>query len=288
MKSLLYTLIVAIYIISCASDPATEPKPQTIDPTAAADTNVKHREHFDGSEINDYSGLPMDTMRIKYGSEIDTLYGYRNNNLLMIEGDIKIPLPTQGQPFGKKGIGTTANLWPKNSGRLIIPYKIRADYKYSDRVKTALKMWQDGLPNIKFVEQSFETDYILFVPSKYTQSFIGKIGDSQTIELEDEAMAGNVAHELGHALGLYHEHSREDRNRYVIISCPNDVNYAHAYKTDPYASDIGVYNYNSIMHYPQTKCLEFPANLPENATPGQRLRITKGDFDAIKRIYRFQ
>ena len=29
----------------------------------------------------------------------------------------------------------------------------------------------------------------------------------------------NMAHKIGHALGFYHEHQREDRNDHVVFNC---------------------------------------------------------------------
>lgn len=38
-----------------------------------------------------------------------------------------------------------------------------------------------------------------------------------------ECTVGNLCHELLHALGLYHEHTREDRDKYVIVNWQNIV-----------------------------------------------------------------
>ena len=62
-----------------------------------------------------------------------------------------------------------------------------------------------------------------------------------------------VLHELGHAIGFYHEQSRVDRDNYLLVKWDNirpanSFNFNRA-STSAY-SDYGVpYDYNSIMHY---------------------------------------
>ena len=63
-------------------------------------------------------------------------------------------------------------------------------------------------------------------------------------------------HEIGHAIGFYHEHSRPDRNEYVEIITSNIdkldpiFQRAHRQLHPSKVDSLGVgYDYNSIMHY---------------------------------------
>ena len=65
-----------------------------------------------------------------------------------------------------------------------------------------------------------------------------------------------VMHEIGHAIGFYHEHSRPDRNKYVEIIYSNidmiDPKLRNDYRllNRSEVNSLGVgYDYNSIMHY---------------------------------------
>ena len=86
-------------------------------------------------------------------------------------------------------------------------------------------------------------------------SYIGHIGcGKQGLSLGPGCLhIGTIIHELLHAIGFYHEHSRPDRDQYIKVIGGNirpgfkDNFLKYDYR---YINSLGIdYDYNSIMHY---------------------------------------
>jgi hypothetical protein len=59
-------------------------------------------------------------------------------------------------------------------------------------------------------------------------SWVGQQGGPQDITLGPNCSTGNAIHEIGHAVGLWHEQSREDRDGFVEVVWANiDASMQH-------------------------------------------------------------
>ncbi len=130
---------------------------------------------------------------------------------------------------------------------------------------------------------------------------IGKKADSmQKINLASPGCDkhGTVVHEIGHAIGFWHEQSRPDRNNYVTIKWDRIIhskNNFHLRHNVDYQDEK--YDYGSIMHYSTTAFSSWGwdtivvNNKPryeEQGSPtiGQRLHLSPGDIRMVDKLYK--
>lgn len=154
---------------------------------------------------------------------------------------------------------------------------------------------------IQFVERiATDKDYLV-IQSQNTGcwSSVGKLGGRQELNLQSKgctSQIGTILHELMHALGFMHEHTRQDRDSHVQIHWDNiktgyDGDFKKTEKNE--ASYFGVgYDYSSLLHYSTTafsknKEKTITALQPtQEAKMGQRQMFTAGDVKRINAMYK--
>jgi hypothetical protein len=181
--------------------------------------------------------------------------------------------------------------WPNG----VIPYVIESTIATPAYITAAVEHWNTKLAGvITLVPRTTQTDYVRFIGGSGCSSSIGKVGAGQSIKLAAACTTGNVIHEIGHAVGLYHEQSREDRNTWVKINIANIAAGSTSNFSQPNSSadDLTYYAFNSIMHYNSTA---FTANglptietLPAGIPIGQRDGLDISDIAAVRKLYNKQ
>lgn len=300
MTKILGFFVATAVVLSCNSDSTsdTAAKPETsIDQTTMTDSTTWY-------EYQNSQNGELDSISLHYNGKNYRLVGLNHNGEFILEGDMKLnPLNSsirRGTEYLNKdserrrsddvssstGVALTIDLWPIQSNKIQIQYKISPSFENTKRIQDAIEMWENT-SLVNFIPANPQSrSYVVFELSKYTRSYIGCIGRPQTVEISDKARAGNIAHEIGHLLGLFHEHSRSDRNNYIRIKCPDDINYKLALEIDKAAKDFLYYDLYSIMHYPPTdNCMEVLVKGLPIGIPGQRKEISTGDKKTIAKLY---
>ena len=176
-----------------------------------------------------------------------------------------------------------------------IPYELPADIPKPARVTDAIAHWHEHT-SIRFVPRTTQPDYVSFNrrDASGCASRIGRCIGMQTLVLRDTCSTGNIIHELGHCVGLWHEQSRADRGNFIEIVADNITSGMESNFTQHINDgvDLGDYDFGSIMHYPGTafsvngeETIRPKVPLPPGVVMGQRTALSAGDIAAVEKLY---
>jgi hypothetical protein len=117
----------------------------------------------------------------------------------------------------------------------------------------AIQYW-DTHTNLTFLPKTSSTnDYIEFYNGSGNNSPVGRQGGKQSLSLHVSSSMGNALHEIGHAVGLYHEHCKPNRDQYINIITGNIKSGAmHNFNivTNQSCLFTTAFDYGSVMLYP--------------------------------------
>lgn len=186
------------------------------------------------------------------------------------EGDIKLThfqrrtlgLPVKRGNGGRKKRAAMKSLtrrWMDSNGQPVIPYRIEGSVAHARSIiDAAIKHWMTYVPCLKFVKRDHRhANYVSFFAGGGCYSMVGRIGGQQKISIGRGCeYLHTVIHEIGHALGFWHEQSRPDRDSYINIlwnNIPSGVRSQFTKMPSNAIDSRGVsYDYDSVMHYHST------------------------------------
>ncbi|PIO55799.1 astacin [Teladorsagia circumcincta] len=117
------------------------------------------------------------------------------------------------------------------------------------------RRWSKGVSY--FFDDSATQDSIRVFAEDGCWSFVGRLGGVQNLSLGQGCESiGTAAHEIGHALGFFHTHSRYDRDQFITVDEQNikpDWLDQFTRETISTNNNYGLtYDYGSLMHYGAT------------------------------------
>lgn len=166
-----------------------------------------------------------------------------------------------------------------------VPYEITNFGADTMVVLNAMREWERGTP-IRFVRRQQQRVYVDIQRASgntCTTSTSRWVRRGTPAELSKpvriRAGTGCVGHELGHSIGLYHEHQRPDRDTFVDVHPPRGRE--DQYNTIFDAVSCGAYDLGSIMHYDPP----FVTAVPPNQITRRDNVVSAGDRAGVNHIY---
>ncbi len=205
--------------------------------------------------------------------------------LHIVQGDIVVgsdALSNQVAP-----ISPSTRLWPGG----LIPYTVDRDVEQQQDIEDAIRHWEERTP-IRFAPYTDQSNYVRFrVGDSGCFSAIGMTGGEQSVQLSPGCTTATIIHEIGHTAGLWHEQSREDRDRYLTLNLdaldPVSRIQWEAHITD--GDDQGPYDFASIMHYGtglyDAGNVPVAETKPSGIPTGQGDGLSAADIDGVLRLY---
>ncbi|MDR1363204.1 MAG: M12 family metallopeptidase [Spirochaetaceae bacterium] len=189
-------------------------------------------------------------------------------------------------------VTASGKTWPDNQIVYDLDNSVRDNPLILNLILAALIKFTNSKTPMKIRERTGkDKNYICFYKSTGCSSYVGMRGGSQPVNISERAVYGNVIHEVCHAAGLWHEHSRKDRDGYIIIDTANirPEALANFDITKTEGRDSGDYDYGSIMHYGAyafAKDKKYPTITPnQSAEIGQREHLSAGDIAGLEALY---
>ncbi|XP_016896666.1 meprin A subunit beta-like isoform X2 [Cynoglossus semilaevis] len=205
----------------------------------------------------------------------------------LLEGDIEQGMPTKNSIQGEEF------RWPRT-----VPYILEDSLDMNAKGVILKAFDQYRLKTcLDFTPWSGEKNYISVFKGSGCFSSVGNqnVGKQRLSIGKNCDRLGTVEHEFLHALGFWHEQSRDDRDDYVTIIWDQiEPGKEHNFRIrdDSESSSLGVpYDYGSVMHYSKTSFNVGSEPTIVTRIPhfrdviGQRMGFSANDLAKLNRLY---
>ncbi len=168
-----------------------------------------------------------------------------------------------GGPVTQGAFSGTAPLW--TGGTVYYQFHASVSAPKQQAFRDAAREWE-MFANVRFLLRSSQPNYILVEEDPTLsggRATLGMVGGQQSYKIGPTSWDRvTLVHELGHTLGMVHEHQRSDRDAYVTILTANITPGAEGNFVKLGDSiNFGAYDFLSIMHYARNAFSVSPATL---------------------------
>ncbi|XP_013417909.1 zinc metalloproteinase dpy-31 [Lingula anatina] len=173
-------------------------------------------------------------------------------------------------------------------------------------IREAMTVWEENTC-LRFLELTSDeaaamTSEYIFITARSSgcYSYVGRTKIAQDLNLHSACFSmtalGTIVHEMGHAIGLFHEHVRSDRDLYVTVDLDSTKQGFEGNFIQP---DAGMttnhevpYDYGSVMHY-RAVAFSVDGTTPTiltndplyQGTIGQRWQLSFNDALIVNKAY---
>ena len=162
-------------------------------------------------------------------------------------------------PSGEVMVGafsvSLGDQWP--DGRIPYSFDTSSGYTSAERatIINAMNVWH-ATSGIEFRIRTTESDWVeIRDDGTKCSSEVGRTGGKQYLNIDKDSNCmgvQNLVHEMGHTIGLKHEHQRPDRDDYLVVNDSCAVSGASGNfdkLSDSSWEASGPYDYDSVMSY---------------------------------------
>lgn len=166
--------------------------------------------------------------------------------------------------------------WPGG----VVPYVIDPALTAAQRQTylDGIREWELA-GNVHFIPRTTETDYVFLKYDPFGPNLVSG-AQPQIVEI-NSLTRGQICHEIGHSLGLDHEHIRPDRDGFVTVLTANITpGKEFWFDIEPDGVANGNYDFESVMHFGRDLFSISPGVLDTlSPKPGfERYQVRMGNF----------